>query len=151
MEVKPGQKAIILITFEGWCIFSSSCFFIANNFFLLFLGRFDIMSTTFKCKFCESAFDASDSDYVSAGYWPGILEHQSHYFCQKMLRFWYHLKHKAPGTSEGQFVKILEELSFEAERVINKIKSIEIFVSKFNDFNVLIDRHCQQEYIFQIK
>ena len=83
------------------------------------LGRFDIMSTSFRCEVCDSVYSATDHDYVSAGYWPGIPDQTSHYYCQKLLRFWYHLKYKAPGTSEGQYLKILEEISLEAERVIS--------------------------------
>ena len=77
------------------------------------------MSTSFRCEVCDSVYSATDHDYVSAGYWPGIPDQKSHYYCQKLLRFWYHLKHKAPGTSEGQYLNILEEISLEAERVIS--------------------------------
>ena len=77
------------------------------------------MLTSFRCSLYDSVRSATDHDYVCAGYWPGIPDQQSHYYCRNVLRFWYHLKHKTPGTSEGQFLKILEEISFEAERVFD--------------------------------
>ena len=71
----------------------------------------------FKCVACGGSFEPLFNDFIFSGYWPGSATNTNYFFDEVLLKFWFHLRHKTPGTSEQKFVESLEEMSLESNRV----------------------------------
>ncbi len=92
-------------------------------------GRFDLHNSLFRCKDCQSTRDATIEEYLCSGYWPGSISNNSYFFEEEMLKMWYHLRHKTPGTSERKFVETLEEISLDNDRVVIESKKCEYIIT----------------------
>jgi len=76
----------------------------------IFKGRFDLYSTSFRCISCNSTREATNEEYMSSDFWPGSLSNNTYFFDGQLLKLWYHLRNKTPGTSERKFIEALEEV-----------------------------------------
>lgn len=54
---------------------------------------------------------------MQSRYWPGSMANVSYIFDEELLVFWDKLKSFMPGTSEAAFLKSLEDISKDRNRV----------------------------------
>ncbi len=97
----------------------------------IFKGRFDLYSTSFRCISCNSTREATNEEYMSSDFWPGSLSNNTYFFDGQLLKLWYHLRNKTPGTSERKFIEALEEVSSEGNRVYIYKDNSGIMFSRF--------------------
>lgn len=69
------------------------------------------------CLECPFLRDATASDYLSAGFWPGCPSVGSYLFSDDLFIHWQHTQHKSPGSSERKFIETLEDISRQWGRV----------------------------------
>lgn len=90
------------------------------NHLIVFIGRFDMKASAFKCASCGFYREAEIEEYIVSGYWPGIVDPRGSYFIsEEQLLTWYHLQHKSPGVSRNKYLETLESISAENNRVSN--------------------------------
>jgi len=84
-------------------------------------GRFDFNKPYYQCNSCgKDVVSFSLSTFVQCGYWPGSPNDTSYLFHQDLFILWDALQKRMPGTSEGAFIRGLEDISFLKGRVINQ-------------------------------
>ena len=93
---------------------------------------------------------------MQGDFWPGALSNNT-YFCESFaLQLWYHLRHKAPGTSERKFVEALEEISFDDNGVSQQIRfayyntfiNFIYFILQVGVINRTLFSRCRREFEF---
>lgn len=88
---------------------------------ILYIGRFDLKSTKFRCKNCKIETKSSIINYITSGFWPGDPQNMSYLISADLLRFWYLTKHNMPGTSMNKFIETLETL-FDGQKPVKCLK-----------------------------
>ncbi|KAI9550241.1 hypothetical protein GHT06_001527 [Daphnia sinensis] len=80
-------------------------------------GREDgFSSPEFECRICHFIKKPSSADYMKSDYWPGTLPNISSLIHGSALREWQFLMFQAPGTSQGKYITVLDEIAYLNDR-----------------------------------
>lgn len=91
-------------------------------------GRFDLNLCIFRCCECQRHISPLYLvNLVHTGYWPGSMANILYVFSQDVFLKWDILQKRLLGSSEGGFLRSLEDLSFVREREKTRLLWREIY------------------------